>query len=205
MKVTLAGRPRCFDALAASVQLLDGPLLPRLAVLPHRRRRESVESLVEGGVHGDELALQVGRQLRDHQAVARHRPGDLVAIGLRLGGLGEIEEPRVPGGDLHALVAQSGRPAADRVEGIERGGVARELRQEQARAFHRRGHRFPLCIVSLASAGMARLGRNARRDAAFRFTPVSHAPRSSFMAGFVAVISTNKGGVRAYGLGRVAG
>ena len=95
-------------------QLLDRPFLA-LGGRLHLGRREGVERLVVGRVDRDELALQMGRQFGDREPVAFRDPGDLVAIGLRVRGLGEIEQPAVPGRDLHALVAERGRPFADRV------------------------------------------------------------------------------------------
>ncbi len=90
----------------------------------HFGRREGVESLVVGRVHRDELALQVRRELGDREPVARGDAFDFVTIGLRVRGLGEVEEPPVPGWNLHASKAQRGRPHADRVERIERRRIA---------------------------------------------------------------------------------
>src|SRR5690606_18388939 len=61
---------------------------------------------------------------------------ELVAIGLRLCGLLEVDEARHPGRDLHAFVAEPGGPFADVVERIERGLVPRELGQENGRSLH---------------------------------------------------------------------
>ena len=87
-------------------------------------------------MHGDQLALQMGRELGDLRGrAAAHDALDLVAIGFGLGRLLQVEQARVPGRDLHALVAERGRPAADRVERIERRLVAGELREEEAGPF----------------------------------------------------------------------
>ena len=94
-------------------------------------------------MHGDELALQMGRQLGDLDAGILADALHLVAIGLRLGRLFEIEQPRVPGRDLHALVAEPRRPFGDRRQAVERRGVAGELRQKYRRTLHR-GRHFPL-------------------------------------------------------------
>jgi hypothetical protein len=56
-------------------------------------------------VDGDELALEVGGEFRDGEAVLRQRAPDLVAIAVGGRGLLEIEQARVPGRDLDALVA----------------------------------------------------------------------------------------------------
>jgi hypothetical protein len=47
-------------------------------------------------MHRDELALEMGRKLGDRDAVLARDPDDLVAIILRIRGLGEIEEARIP-------------------------------------------------------------------------------------------------------------
>jgi hypothetical protein len=64
---------------------------------------------------GDELALEMGRELGDRDAVLACLARDLVAVVLALRGAGEIEETPVPGRDLHALVAALGRPGGDGV------------------------------------------------------------------------------------------
>ena len=60
-----ASRPRLLRRLSPQLHLLDRPGLARLGVAAHLRRREAVERLVIGRMHGDELALQMGRQLGD--------------------------------------------------------------------------------------------------------------------------------------------
>jgi hypothetical protein len=87
-------------------------------------------------MHGDELALKMRREFGDLHAVRVHDSGDLVAIGGRIRGLPEVDEAGVPGGDLDTLVAEGGRPAADRVERVERSLVACELRKEKAGTLH---------------------------------------------------------------------
>ncbi len=106
----------------------------------HRRGREAVELAVIGRVHRDELALQMRRQLGDLDAGVRADALDLVAIGLRARRLLQVEQPSVPGRDLHALVAEPGGPFGDRLQRVERRGVARELRQEYCGSLHRLRH-----------------------------------------------------------------
>src|SRR2546429_420546 len=74
---------------------------------------------------------------------------DLVAVGLARGRLVEIEEPRVPGRDLDALVAERRGPAREARERIERWRVRGELGEKDRRAFDR-------------LHGMVTLGRSLR-------------------------------------------
>ena len=64
--------------------LLHRPFLPLGRLAMHLRRRKCVKRLVVGRVHGDELALQMGRKLGDREPVARGDSLEFVAIGLRL-------------------------------------------------------------------------------------------------------------------------
>ena len=96
--------------------LFDRPLLPRSGLAVHFRRGETVEGVVESRVHRDELTLQMRREFGDREPVACGDAFELVAIGLRSGCLGEIDQASVPGGNLHALVAERSRPFADRSE-----------------------------------------------------------------------------------------
>jgi len=100
------------------------------------RRRERRELRRVRG-HGDELALQMCRQLADHDVGVGELAGDVIAIGLALRGLLEIEELRV-GRDLHADVAQARGPLRHRLELVERRIRARKLREKYRRAFHAR-------------------------------------------------------------------
>ncbi len=108
--------------------LVDRPGLPGFRVAVELRRREGVEGVVVGGVHGDELALKVGRELSDGETVGRDRAGHFVAIGLRLGRLGDVDQSDIPGGDLHALVPEPRGPGADGIERVKGISVAGELR-----------------------------------------------------------------------------
>src|SRR5437667_3310515 len=69
--------------------------------------------------------------------MARQHPANLIAIGLAVGRALEIEQPGVPGGELHTLVAVPGGPARDLIEAVERRGVAQELRQIDGRTLDR--------------------------------------------------------------------
>ena len=109
-------QPQPLRSLGGVQHLFDRPFLPRGRVAVHFRRREAVERFVEGRVHRDELALQMRGELGDGEPVTRRDSRELVAIGLRRSGLGEIDEATVPGGNLHALVTERSRPFADRIE-----------------------------------------------------------------------------------------
>ena len=50
--------------------LLHRPLLPRLRIAAHLLGREAVERFVVRGMHGDQLALQMRRELGDLQTPA---------------------------------------------------------------------------------------------------------------------------------------
>ena len=81
---------------------------------------------------GDELALQVGGKLGYLQAVLGQDALDLIAVGLAFRGFVEIEEPGVPGRDLHAGIAKLGGPFGHAGQGVEGRLIARELGQEDA-------------------------------------------------------------------------
>ena len=80
----------------------------------HLGRREGVQRLVIGRMHRDELTLQMGCDLGDLDAVVGGHTLQLVAIGLAFGRRLEIDETGIPSGNLHALVAEIGRPTTDR-------------------------------------------------------------------------------------------
>ena len=116
--------------------LIDRPFLPGFGIAVDFFRRECVEGGVKGGIDRDELALEMGRQLGDLDAVGAGLTLQIVAVAFGFGGLGEIEQASVPGRDLHALIAAIGGPFGDVVPGVERRLVAGELRQKQRGAFH---------------------------------------------------------------------
>ncbi len=108
--VGCAVRPRRFEALAASNICSDRPFLPLGRLPMNFLRREGVESVVIGRVHRDELALQMRRKLGDREAVALGDSGDLVAIGLGRGGLGEIEQAARPRPESARPCSRARRP-----------------------------------------------------------------------------------------------
>ena len=116
--------------------LFDGPFRAGLRAAPDLGRCETVERFVEGRVDRHELALQVRREIGDLDPVSPGDAHDLVAVGVGLGGFREIEQAAVPARELHALIAERSGPAADRVERIEQGRIARELSEVDGRALH---------------------------------------------------------------------
>src|SRR5262249_7755895 len=93
----------------------------------------------------------------------------LVAIGLRLRGLVEIEQPSVPGRDLDALVAEPRGPLCHRRQAVERRCVTGELRQEDRGTLHRRRH--------VSSPRLSLGGHSARGW-------ISFTPRTGLQAGW---------------------
>jgi hypothetical protein len=123
--------------LGGELALLDRPGGARLRPAAHLRCGEAVEGRVVGGMHGDQLALQMRRQLGHLQAALGQDPLHLVAISLALGRLLQIEQPPVPAGDLQALEAELRGPVGDGWQAVERRRVAGELGEEDGRAFDR--------------------------------------------------------------------
>ena len=87
-------------------------------------------------MNSDELSLQVGGQFGDHQAVARGHAGNFIAIGLRDCCLVEVDQARIGGRDLNALVTEPSRPTADSSEAVKRLRIADELRQKNRGPLH---------------------------------------------------------------------
>jgi hypothetical protein len=67
-------------------------------------------------VHGDELALQVSRQFGKDDAVLVERRLQVLAVGLAVGRLVEVEQAPVPARHLHTFEAESRGPGRDAVE-----------------------------------------------------------------------------------------
>ena len=91
---------------------------------------EAVKDRVVGGMTGDELALEMRREFGDGKFVAGGDGEDFVAVGRAFGGTLQIEEPRVPGRNLHGYVAEARSPRADGVEGVEGRRVERTAREK---------------------------------------------------------------------------
>ncbi len=121
------------------LELRDGPRRACAFVAADCRRSEGVEQIVIGGVRGDELAEHVRRQLGDDEAVFGECAGEFVAVGLTLGGASEIDEARVPCGDLQGAKAEPGGPLRDcgkRVEGRLIAAELREMDRWPLKSFH---------------------------------------------------------------------
>src|SRR5262245_61206012 len=88
-------------------------------------------------MHGHELALQVRGQLGHLKPAFAQDALHLVAVGLALGCLGEVEQALIPAWNLDALEAESRGPAGDGLQIVERRRIARELRQEYGRPLDR--------------------------------------------------------------------
>src|SRR4029077_17524925 len=89
-----AGRRRGFD-------LLDGPAGAGLGLATHGRGGEAVDERIVRRGDGDEVALEMGRELGDDQAMLPESALDLVTVGPARGRLLEVEQTRVPGGNLN--------------------------------------------------------------------------------------------------------
>ncbi len=118
------------------MKLLDRPFLPLGWLALQRIGREGIELRVVSGVHRDQLALQMRRQLGDLDPRLAAGTGKLVAIILTLGGLDEIDAAAVPGRNLDADIARIRHPARRRGQCVERRRVAHELREEYSRTLH---------------------------------------------------------------------
>ena len=135
-KADAAGETEAAGRLRGLHHLVYRPDLTFLRLAPDCRRRESVEGFVVGRMNRDELSLQVGGQFGDHQAMARGHAGNFIAIGLRGCGLVEVDQARIGGRDLNALVTEPSRPAADGIEAVKRRRIADELRQKNRGPLH---------------------------------------------------------------------
>ena len=88
------------------VHLAGGPFSARRNIAVELQRGKTVELLVEGRMGGDQLALKMRRKLGDFDAVLRTDADHLIDICLAFRRLLQIEQPRIPGRNLHALVAE---------------------------------------------------------------------------------------------------
>ena len=96
-------------------------------------RGEDIEQLVVSGVNGDQLAEQMRSDLGDGETAGLAL--QVVAIGLRLSGLLDVDHAPVPRRDLYAEIAERSRPGRYVRQIVEGRLVAEELRQENCGAF----------------------------------------------------------------------
>src|SRR5260370_2742892 len=134
------------------LDLVDSPSLARLRIAAHFRRREGVERIVIGRIDGDELPLEMGGEFGDDDSMLGGGALQFIAIGPALRRLAQVYQTRVPGSDLDAPIAERSRPAADRIESVERRLVADELREEDGGSLDR-FHSFPP-VLSLFLSGL---------------------------------------------------
>ena len=118
----------CFRRL---FELLRGPFRPHRRFVTQVRGRERRELGCVRRVHGDELTLQVRRELADDDVGVGELARDVVAVRLAFGRELEVEQLGV-GRYLHAALRH-------RFELVERRRSARKLRQEYRGAFHPKG------------------------------------------------------------------
>ena len=111
------------------------PLLARLRVTAQRGGRKRVKGRIISRMNGHQLPLKMGGQLADRQALFRQDTAHLIAVGLARGGAFNVENRRMVTGDLQCLIAQTGGPLRQALQGIKRRLRADKLRQENARSF----------------------------------------------------------------------
>jgi hypothetical protein len=128
----MGGQPQTARGHCRQLHLLDRPCLTRRRIAAHMRRGKAIELRIEGRMHRHQLALQMGRQLGDLQAFVGQHALDVVAIGLAVRRLLQIEEARVSR-DLQTLVTQTRRPVGQTRQRVEWRRIAQELCQEDAR------------------------------------------------------------------------
>src|SRR5690242_6981850 len=122
------------------MQLFDGPCLSGLAVTAEIGWRKSGKHFVIGRVAGHELSLKMGGKFGNNKLVPRSHGLNLIAVRLAFGCSLQIEQSRVPGGNLDRHVTETCGPGADRIESVERRGVRSELREKNPwsqNCFHR--------------------------------------------------------------------
>src|SRR3546814_19944933 len=96
------------------------PFLPLGRLALHRVGRESVELGVIGGMHRNQLALQMRRKLGDLDARLAAGARKFIAIILAFGGLAQIDAAAVPRRNLDAGKARIRHPSpAERRVGKE--------------------------------------------------------------------------------------
>jgi hypothetical protein len=84
----------------------------------------------------DQLPLQMGGELGQLEAEAVQHTQQLIAIGLALSGLLQVEEPFIPTRDLDTLEAQAGGPSGYVFQVVEGFLISGKLGQEDCRPLH---------------------------------------------------------------------
>ncbi len=115
-KADMLGQAEIGRRFRRQIHLIHRPGLTLGWIATHLWCRKTIKRLIVSWMHGDQLALQVGRQLGDLDTVLARDSFDLVTIGLRPSRLLEIEQPPIPAWHLHALEAETSRPFGDAVE-----------------------------------------------------------------------------------------
>ena len=128
-------QPEMLARLRRQLQLLHRPFLPRPRLAAHRLRREAIKRQIIRRMHRHQLALQMRRQFGHFDTVRRQHPHHVLAIRVAVGRRRQIEQPRIPGRDLHPGIPMPRRPFGDPVQRIIRRRVADKLRQKNARTF----------------------------------------------------------------------
>jgi hypothetical protein len=178
----VCGQLQIAAGLGSHEQLLGRPLLPGLWITCHFGRGEGVELEIVRRVHRDQLALKMSGELGQLQTEPIQHAEDLVAIGLALGCLFEVEETLIPGRDLYAFEAESRGPPGYIFQFVEGLLVSGKLGQENCRAFHslhRDTHPFQICTDKPTHP--ARLLLTARSTKAMLRTP-SRMPGTSSLS-----------------------
>src|SRR5580692_7743709 len=126
---------------------------------------------------GHQLPLQMRRQLRHRKSVRLRL--NIVAVGLRLGGLLNIDDAPVPGRNLHALISEALHPFGDVRKIVIWRLIGKKLSEEDCGTFYlwhrgkiivyqsarKGGHRVLLaCVRSHASRTEAPSGGHSARS-----------------------------------------
>ncbi len=103
-KRRMGTEPQALTGPGRQLELLDGPLGPGLGLAAQMGRSEVVEQRVERRVYRDQLALQVRRQFADLDAGLCAGGLDLIAVGLAVGGPGQVDVTCAQGRQLNGFV-----------------------------------------------------------------------------------------------------
>ena len=134
-KCRVRGQPEVAARSRCPAQLLHCPFLAALWI--QTRRREALQHGVIRGVTGYQLPLQMRRQLGHFESGRANHSSNVVAVGLALGGLFQIEQARIPSGNLHTRKSQTCGPARHVLQRVERRRIACKLRQKDSWSFNR--------------------------------------------------------------------